>query len=309
MGPVGLRVAVLPDPRAQGLKRIEPPGRVETMTSARVALLGTGIMGRGMALNIAKAGIPLTVWNRTRDKAEGLGVDVAETAGDAVEGAAVVVTILPDAHVVGQVIREAAPAAGTVWLQQSTVGVEGCERLASIAAELDLVYVDAPVLGTKGPAEAGQLTVLASGPDEARDAVAPVLDAIGAKTLWLGPAGKGSRLKLVANSWVLTVTEGVAEALALANGLGLDPQQFLDVIKGGALDAPYVQLKGDAMLSGELDAQFPLWGAAKDARLIQEAGEGAGLDLAVVAAVRRHFERALADGHGELDMAATYLSH
>jgi len=279
------------------------------MTTPRVALLGTGIIGRGMAVNIVKAGIPLAVWNRTPDKAAGIGADVADTPAVAAEGADVVVTILSDAGVVEAAIREAAPAPGTVWLQQATVGVEGCERLAKVAAELGLVYVDAPVLGTKGPAEAGELTILASGPDEARAAVAPVLDAIGAKTLWLGSAGQGSRLKLVANSWVLTVVEGVAESLALARALGLDPQGFLDVVKGGAVDAPYVQLKGAAMLSGDLDAQFPLWGAAKDARLIEEAGRDAGVDLAVIAAARKHFERAMADGHGDLDMAATYLSH
>jgi len=279
------------------------------MTTPRVALLGTGIIGRGMALNIVAAGIPLTVWNRTPDKAEGLGAAVADSPRAATEGSDLVVTILSDAAVVETVIREAAPAAGTIWLQQATVGVEGCERLAKVAAELGLVYVDAPVLGTKGPAEAGQLTVLASGPDAARELATPVFDAIGAKTLWLGAAGQGSRLKLVANSWVLTIIEGVAESLTLARALGLDPQTFLDVVKGGAVDAPYVQVKGAAMLSGDLDAQFPLWGAAKDARLIEEAGREAGVDLAIIAAARKHFERALADGHGELDMAATYLSH
>jgi len=279
------------------------------MTTPHVALLGTGIMGSGMARNIVKAGIPLTVWNRTRDKAEGLGADVADTPGEAVVGAAVLVTILADADATEKAVREAAPAPGTVWLQQATVGVDGCARLAALADGLGLVYVDAPVLGTKGPAEAGQLTVLASGPDGAREIVAPVLEAIGAKTLWLGAAGQGSRLKLVANSWVLTIVEGVAESLRLAKALGLDPQQFLEVVKGGALDAPYVQLKGAAMLNGDLDAQFPLWGAAKDARLIQEAGREAGVDLAIIEAARRHFERAVADGHGDLDMAATYLSH
>ena len=279
------------------------------MTTPRVALLGTGIMGRGMALNIVKAGLPLTVWNRTRDKAEGIGAEIADTPRDAAAGANVVVTILSDTKVVEAAIRDAAPESGTVWLQQSTVGVEGCERLAQVAEELGLVYVDAPVLGTKGPAEAGQLTVLASGPDDARATAEPGLDAIGAKTLWLGAAGQGSRLKLVANSWVLTVVEGVAESLALAKALGLEPQSFLDVIKGGPLDAPYVQVKGSAMLAGELDPQFPLWGAAKDARLIQEAGRAAGVDLAIIEAARRHYERGLADGHGDLDMAATYLSH
>jgi 3-hydroxyisobutyrate dehydrogenase len=279
------------------------------MTSTRVALLGTGIMGRGMARNIVEAGISLTVWNRTPGKAADLGADVAASPGDAVRGAGIVVTVLSDAEVVEEVVRRAAPAAGTIWLQQATVGVAGCERLAAVAEELGLVYVDAPVLGTKGPAEAGQLTVLASGPDDAREAVTPVLDAIGAQTRWLGAAGAGSRLKLVMNAWVLTIVEGVAESLSLARALGLEPQQFLDVVKGGAMDAPYVQAKGGAMLRGELDPQFPLWGAVKDARLIEEAGAGAGVDLAIVPAARRHFERALADGHGDQDMVATYLSH
>jgi 3-hydroxyisobutyrate dehydrogenase len=291
------------------LKSIEPHGTVAAMNTPHVALLGTGIIGRGMAVNIVKAGLTLTVWNRTPGKAEGLGAAVADNPASATQGADVVVTILSDAQVVEQVIREAAPAPGTVWLQQATVGVEGCDRLAKVADELGLVYVDAPVLGTKGPAEAGQLTILASGPDEAHRTVQPVLDAIGAKTVWLGAAGQGSRLKLVANSWVLTVVEGVAESLVLATALGLDPQSFLDVVKGGAVDAPYVQLKGAAMLTGNLDAQFPLWGAAKDARLIEDAGRDAGVDLAIIAAARKHFERALADGHGDLDMAATYLSH
>jgi 3-hydroxyisobutyrate dehydrogenase len=190
------------------------------MTTPHVALLGTGIMGRGMAANIVKAGIPLTVWNRTREKAEDLGADVADSPATAVKGATIVVTILSDADVVERVVREASPERGTVWLQQSTVGVAGSERLAAVADELELVYVDAPVLGTKGPAEAGQLTVLASGPEDARTTVSPVLDAIGARTLWLGAAGQGSRLKLVANNWVLTIVEGVAESLTLARALG-----------------------------------------------------------------------------------------
>jgi 3-hydroxyisobutyrate dehydrogenase len=251
----------------------------------------------------------VTVWNRTPGKADDLDVEVADSPAAAVRDAGVVVTVLSDASVVEEVIRQAAPAAGTVWLQQSTVGVAGSRRLGQVADELGLTYVDAPVLGTKGPAEAGTLTVLASGPEEARAVVAPVLEAIGSRTLWLGEAGNASRLKLVSNAWVLTVVEGVAESLALAGALGLDPQQFLDAVAGGAVDAPYVQVKGGAMLSGDLDAQFPLWGAAKDARLIQEAAEEVGLDLAVIPAVLRHFERAEAEGHGDLDMAATYLSH
>ena len=284
------------------------------MTDTTVALLGTGTMGAGMARNIAVAGIPLRVWNRTPEKARPLaetGATVSGTAVEAVRGADVVITMLFDTESVESTITDARDglADGTVWLQQSTVGVEGTERLAKLAEELRLVYVDAPVLGTKKPAEDGNLVVLASGPDSARETVQPILDAIGSTTTWLGEAGQGTRLKLVANSWVLTVVEGIAEALTLAQALGVEPQRFLDVVKGGAMDAPYVQLKGRAMLDGDFTPSFGLDGAAKDAGLIVDAARAAGADLAVIEAVQRHFARALDAGHGDRDLAATYLAH
>ena len=279
-----------------------------------VALLGTGTMGAGMARNIAAAGIPLRVWNRTRAKAEPLaeaGITVADTAAEAVRGADVVVTMLFDTASVEAALTEARDGLtpGAVLLQQSTVGVEGTDRLAALAAELGLVFVDAPVLGTKKPAEDGALVVLASGPEDAQARLAPVLDAIGSRTLWVGAARQGTRLKLVANSWVLTVVEGIAEALTLAKALGVEPQQFLDVVKGGAMDAPYVQLKGSAMLAGDFAPSFGLDGAAKDAGLIVDAARAAGADVGVIEAVQQHFARALEAGHGDKDMAATYLAH
>lgn len=278
-----------------------------------VALLGLGVMGAGMARNIAAAGLPLRVWNRSPAKAAGFAevADVTASPADAVTGADVVVTMLFDTDSVASTVRAAADALkpGTVWLQMATVGLAGCDELAVLAEELGLVYVDAPVLGTRKPAEDGTLTVLASGPEEVRDVVAPVLDAVSARVMWLGAAGAGSRLKLVANSWVLTVVEGVAEALTLARSLGLDPQQFLDVVKGGAMDAPYVQLKGGAMLAGDFTPSFGLDGAAKDADLIVAAARDAGAELTVIEAVRDHVARALAAGHGDKDLAATYLAH
>ena len=137
----------------------------------------------------------------------------------------------------------------------------------------------------------------------------PLFDAVGSRTVWVGDAGQGTRLKLVANSWVLTVVEGIAESLTLAKALGVPPEQFLDVVKGGAMDAPYVQLKGSAMLAGDFTPSFGLDGAAKDAGLIVEAARAAGADLAVIEAVQQHFARALDAGHGDLDMAATFLAH
>ncbi len=169
------------------------------------------------------------------------------------------------------------------------------------------MHVDAPVLGTKQPAEAGALVVLASGPESARETVTPVLDAVGSRTVWLGEAGQGTRLKLVANSWVLTVVEGISQSLHLAQALGVDPRAFLDVVKGGAMDAPYVQLKGASMLDGDFAPNFRLDGAAKDAGLIAAAADAAGEPVPVLAAVRAQLDRALAAGHGDLDLSATYL--
>jgi 3-hydroxyisobutyrate dehydrogenase len=277
-----------------------------------IAMLGIGVMGAGMAKNIAAAGLSLRVWNRTRSKAEPLaelGATVAETASDAVAGADIVLTMAFDAGSVEAQIEAADPAPGTLWIQSATVGVEGAERLGRLAAERGLRYVDAPVLGTRKPAEDGTLVVLASGPDEERAECAPVFEAIGSRTLWVGPAGAGSKLKLVANLWVGTVVTGIAEALALAGSLGLDPKLFLEAVRGGGLDSPYLQLKGGAMLAGEFAPSFTVEGAAKDTRLILAAAAETGLELALAQAVAGQFAAGVAAGHGELDMAAAYLNH
>jgi 3-hydroxyisobutyrate dehydrogenase len=283
-------------------------------SSPTVALLGTGTMGAGMAANIAGAGLPLRVWNRTRNKAEPLakvGATVADTPAEAVRGADIVLTMLFDADSVAATMEQAREGLGSeaVWLQQSTVGVEGSDRLVALAQDLGLAYVDAPVLGTRGPAESGALVVLAAGPEDVRDLVAPVLDAIGSRTLWLGAAGEASRLKLAANAWVITVVEGIAEAMTLTRSLGLDPALFLEAVAGGAMDAPYVGVKGRAMLAGSFEPSFAVSGAAKDADLIVAAARGAGVELAVIEAARDHMARALAAGHGDQDLSATYLEH
>jgi 3-hydroxyisobutyrate dehydrogenase len=276
-----------------------------------VAVLGTGTMGAPMARNIAAAGLPVRVWNRTKERAEPLaeaGAHVADSPAEAVDGADIVLTMLFDADAVFDAMEAAAGALtpGAVWVQASTVGVTGEQRLAALADELGLVYVDAPVSGTKQPAEAGALTVLASGPDEVHDRLAPVFDAVGQRTMWVGKAGAGTRLKLVVNAWVLTMLEGVAQSLTLAQALGIDPALFLQTVEGSPTSAPYVQLKGSAMVAGTFDTAFSLDGAAKDAALIAEAMETHGVDTAVIRALRAHQERSIAAGHGDEDMSATF---
>ena len=185
-----------------------------------VAVLGTGIMGSGMARNLIAAGLDVTVWNRSPDRARALadaGARMTTDAAEAVAGAEVVVTMLFDLAAVEQVMEWALPAMapGAVWVQTSTVGLEGTHRLAVLAGQHGVAFVDAPVLGTKGPAEQGTLTVLAGGPESLREAVAPVFDAIGSRTVWVGEQpGDGHKLKLVANSWVGMVTAGTAQAIA-----------------------------------------------------------------------------------------------
>ncbi|MEU5264357.1 NAD(P)-dependent oxidoreductase [Amycolatopsis sp. NPDC021455] len=272
-----------------------------------VAFLGTGIMGAPMAANIAKAGLDVRVWNRTREKAEPLAdvATVAESAASAAEGADILVTMLADGPAVAEAFEGASPASGTLWLQMSTVGLDWTDRLAATAEKAGVVFVDAPVLGTRQPAEQAQLQVLASGPEEARPKATPVFDAVGMKTQWLGPAGRGSRLKLVMNAWVLALTNGTAESLALAGALGIDPALFLETIKGGGLDVGYAHVKGSAMLSGDYPAAFPAGLAAKDARLVVEAAAD-DVDVAGAKAVLAHLEAAVEAGHGDEDMAALY---
>jgi 3-hydroxyisobutyrate dehydrogenase len=253
-----------------------------------VAVLGTGTMGAGMVRSLRRAGLPVRMWNRSADRVQALadtGAQACDSPADAAAGADVVLTMLFDADAAVDVVRRAAPAAGTTWLQCSTVGVAGFDRTAAVAAELDLVLVDCPVLGTKEPAEKGALVLLASGPERTREPLAPVLDAVGSRTLWAGEAGAGSRLKMACNAWLFMITAGAAQSIALARGLGVDPQHFLAAIEGGPLDAPYAHVKGALMMAGDFPVSFGLAGATKDARLIQDALRSAGLSDRLDAAV------------------------
>jgi 3-hydroxyisobutyrate dehydrogenase len=266
-------------------------------------------MGAPMARNLVQAGHDVSVWNRSAHRAAPLaddGARVAETPVDAVAGAEIVLTMLSNGAAVEEVMADDATLGalpdGCIWIQTSTVGVEACERLAALAEEAGVMFVDAPVLGTRQPAERGELTILASGPDEARERCQPVFDAIGSATRWLGPAGFGTRFKLVMNAWVLILNSGIAETLTLARNLGFPPEQVLEAIAGGPLDAGYVQLKGRLMIEGEFEPSFPLKHARKDANLALEA---ARRELPLLEAVAEQLEHAEALGYGDEDMAAT----
>lgn len=272
-------------------------------------------MGFAMARNIARAGFRVRAWNRSSEKADPLtrdGATVVRSPADAAHGAAIVITMLADTDAVLEVMDGeqgflSGMGESAIWAQMSTIGVSGTEHCAELAQRNGLIYVDAPVLGSKEPAKKGELIVLASGPSDLHATLDPLFAALGRKTMWLGPAGAGSALKVVANSWIVTIVEGAAETIALAEGVGVDPHDFLEAIAGGPLDAPYMQMKAKAMLERDFEPSFRLELAAKDAALAAELAEQHDLDLPLIVTISERLAEGAAR-HGDHDMAATYLT-
>jgi len=301
--------------------------QAETAETETVAVLGAGgTMGFPIARNIARAGMPVRAWNRSRDKAEALTKNdayIADTPADAARDAGIVITMLADADAVTaamdgpdgalKVMADAnrkdgpMPPQHPLWIQLSTIGEDATRHCAQLANRAGVGFVDAPVLGTRQPAEEGKLVVLESGPQEARPRTQPVFDAIGQRTIQAGEAGAGTRLKLVTNSWVLAVVEAGAETIALAEGLGLDPALFFQAIEGGTLDLPYLRMKGKAMTERDFSPAFRLKHAAKDAALVRKAAEDRAMDLPLVVAIARRLAEGAAE-HGDKDFSATYLT-
>jgi 3-hydroxyisobutyrate dehydrogenase len=272
-------------------------------------------MGSAMARRLAAAGLRTTVWDRSPQTTEPLaaaGALVAVSPRDAVADAGVVITMLPTAEVVEQVIFTGgvteALAEGAAWAQMGTIGVEATLGIAGRLGQHrpDVLFVDAPVSGSKGPAETGQLLILASGPAAAQSVTGPAFAAIGRKTVWLGAAGQGSRMKLVVNAYMSTLIEGVAEALELASRLGIDAAALAEAIEGGPLDAPIADAKLHKMQSGDFAPEFPLQWALKDVDLAIAA---AGNDqLPLLEALSQQWRAAVQAGHGRDDISAARLA-
>jgi 3-hydroxyisobutyrate dehydrogenase len=264
-------------------------------------------MGAGIARSLARAGHEVAAWNRSPEKVEALagdGILAAETVGEAVAGSDAVLTVLFDIEALLAVADEIVGALGpeSVWLQVSTVGPSGARQAAELAGGR---LLDTPVLGTKKPAEEGNLVVFVSGPPGLVPRAEPVFDAIGSRRLVAGDeVGQASALKLAVNAWVGLITTGTAQSLALAESLGVDPALFLDAIAGSAVDSPYAHVKGRAMLAGDWTTSFAVDGALKDIDLMLDAAVEASFPTGLLIAVRERFAEAAACGHGEDDMAS-----
>jgi len=276
-----------------------------------VAVLGLGAMGHGMAASALRAGIPVIVWDRRQEAARDMaehGAQVAASAADAARQAAIVVTMVTDADAVISIAGEqgmlAALAPGAIWAQMSTIGMAGIDRVAALvsAERPDVILLDAPVSGSREPAEHGQLTIFASGPGEARSRVAPLFDALGQRTIWVGETGSGTRLKLVNNTWLAFGNEAVTASVALAHRLGLATGTVMSALAGGPLVSPWQAAKLQRIAEGEFSPQFALSLALKDVHLaLQAAGDGR---LEVLACLADEWQRAVDQGLGEQDLTA-----
>jgi 3-hydroxyisobutyrate dehydrogenase len=277
----------------------------------RAAVLGTGIMGAAMARSLAREGHDVTVWNRTPARAraiEGDRITACGAVADALLGADVVFTMVYDAASVLELTGEVVGALDheAVWAQSSTVGPDGMRRIADAAGEVGDRLLDAPVLGTKQPAEQGRITVLVSGAAAAVDRARPAFDAIGARTLEVGERlGDASALKLAVNSWVASLCAATAQGLAFAEALGLEQRLFLEAIKGGATDSAYAQGKGPMMAQRAWqDPAFALDSVVKDVGLMVDAARDAGFPDELLTTLLGLYDRASARGLGGADMSA-----
>jgi 3-hydroxyisobutyrate dehydrogenase len=285
-------------------------------TAVTVTILGLGIMGSAFARTAARRGLQVTGWDRASANAAALapdGVRAANTAAEAVSNADVVVTMVPDADAVMDVMEAhgafAAMRAGTAWVQMSTIGVEGTERALRLAAtRRDVTFVDAPVSGSKPVAEQGKLLVLASGDRERAGApVQHFFDALGTAQ-WLGEAGAGTRMKLLFNAWIAIEMEGVAELAILADALGVDLQRFASLAAGGPLVPSWAIAKIKKITGGTTsETEFPLRWADKDVRLARSAAGEQRARLPMLGTIDAVWADAV-DRYGADDLSAIYVA-
>jgi 3-hydroxyisobutyrate dehydrogenase len=274
-----------------------------------LAVLGAGAMGSGMVHSALRADIPTVVWDRDRERLHDLaaaGADVEQTAENAVARAGIVITMVTDADAVVSVATDHgmldALAPDAIWIQMSTIGVAGTERVVSLVTDRrpDVHLLDAPVSGSKEPAERGELTIFASGPEALRTRVDPVFDALGQQTKWVGPLGAGTRMKLVNNTLLAFTNEGVAASIALAHRLGLDASTVLDALGVGPLVSPWAAAKFERITRDDYSAQFALALALKDVHLALEAVDAGQFEA--FASLAHEWERVVEEGLGSEDL-------
>ncbi len=279
----------------------------------RVAQLGLGIMGNGMAINLLKAGFPLSVYNRTSSRADALvaqGAQAAPTPREAAHDADVIFAMVGDddasrAVWLGEHGALAGAKPGAVLVECSTLSLAWVRELAAVAAERGLKFLDAPVTGSKDAAEAGQLKLMVGGDAAAIEQARPALAAVSQQIIHFGPSGAGATMKLINNLMGAVQTAALAEGMALAERAGLDSAQVVALITNGAPGSPIVKSKIGMMVAHSYaDTNFALRWMHKDATYALRAADELGVPMPTVAAARELYRLARNLGHNDDDFAA-----
>ena len=277
-----------------------------------VAVLGLGTMGSRMAHRLLAAGFPVTVYNRSHDKAAPLvsaGARAAETPRKAIEGANVAIGMLADDRASREVWLGAAGAldgatAGTIIIESSTLSVAWVGELAAAAAARRCEFIDAPVTGSRNQAGAGERNFLVGGAPDVLDRVQPVLAVMAKSVTHLGPTGSGALVKLINNFVCGTHIASLAEALAMVERSTLDRERTMAVLVNGAMGSPIVKTIAERMLAPDFTTNFALKLLAKDLGYAIEEGRKLDVGLTTARTALDLLERAVRDGHGDEDMAA-----
>lgn len=269
-----------------------------------------------MAANVAKAGFPLTVWNRTASKVEPfvrLGAKSGKSPAHVAAEADVVIAMVSEPKDVEAVVLGPDGVlegikAGAVLIDMSTVSPATSRKLAGAATTKRVEFLDAPVVGSKGPATEGSLVILVGGLPGTFERVRPILSAMGKTIIHAGGVGSGAALKLATNLMLAHLAAGFAEGLLLVQKAGLDPKKYLEVLEASTFRSPWYQTKGVGMMKRDFSTHFALKHMHKDLRLMRELADEIGLTLPVTDAIQQLFAASEAAGRADLDYSAI-LAH
>lgn len=278
----------------------------------KIAYLGLGIMGQGMVANLLKAGYPVTVWNRSPEKAQGLvaqGAVLAATAVDAVIDADVIMYCLSDDAAVKDVVLVDGPiVAGThpgqIAIDMTTVNPATSRTEASAYAARGVEFLDAPVFGSKNEAANGGLWIVVGGKREVYDKVKPILDVLSETTHYMGEAGKGAAMKLVGNLIVAFQLEAIGEAMVLATKAGLNPADVLGVLAVTDFKSPIFDGVGSALVRRDFETNFALKLMLKDANLISRFAQDLNSPTPALAVIREMIKGGVNRGWGDENASA-----
>lgn len=279
----------------------------------RVAFLGLGIMGSRMAANLARAGVPLTVWNRTESTAEAFchehGARLAATPAHAATDSAVVITMVVDGRQVREVLLGQSGAAatatpGTLFIDCSTIGPTATREIGAELAGRQLRLIDAPVTGSSPKAQDGTLTIMVGGEAQDLERARPLLDVMGAVIVHAGPQGQGQMVKLINNAVAATNAAVLGQALLVGSRAGVDLDALIRVMGAGAGGSAMLDLKAGPMRTHDYTTLFKLEHMLKDVRLCLEEGQALGVPFPSAAYTREVLTAAMGLGRGEEDFAA-----